>query len=261
MPHVSRLPLSLLLSHASDSLYRKEYHLDPAGAPKPWLGGDLTSFPATTVQPPHSDEVHPAPLDTPAAFARPSRVQWASLVDSADDPTEARWALAKGLVEEGIAFVTGLPTNNKTSCELPTPSNASSTPHLAHLAHLLGEIRHTFYGPLWDVRSLPSSKSKNIAYTNVDLGFHMDLLYFQNPPRFQFLHMLRNEVKGGQSVFVDSFKIAERIWEEDREAWELLSKVSWRSSEACLAGKAGADLDSFLSTLALKGAHLLSLPK
>ncbi len=53
----------------------------------------------------------------------------------------------------------------------------------------------------------------------------MDLLYFQNPPRFQFLHMLRNKVRGGASIFVDSFKVAERMWEEDRKLWEVLTKV------------------------------------
>jgi len=91
--------------------------------------------------------------------------------------------------------------------------------------HQLGEIRNTFYGPLWNVRSLGSA-SRNIAYTNVDLGLHMDLCYFQNPPRFQFLHSLRNRVRGGSSIFVDSFKVAEHMWEHHREAWHLLAKVS-----------------------------------
>lgn len=89
----------------------------------------------------------------------------------------------------------------------------------------MGEIRHTFYGPLWDVRSLGSS-SRNIAYTNVDLGLHMDLCYFQNPPRFQFLHMLTNKVKGGESIFVDSYKVAEKMWLDHRDEWEVLTRVS-----------------------------------
>lgn len=219
VPHVSRVPLSLILSHASKELYR-DFHLDPAGAARPWTGADLTSFPTST-PPPLKSAVNPSPLNSAAAFARPSRVEWASLVNAASDATEARWALASGLVEDGIAFVTGLPTEVKGSELFPGPES----PELARLAEMLGEIRHTFYAPLWNVRSLPSAVSKNIAYTNVDLGLHMDLLYFQNPPRFQFLHLLRNQVKGGASIFTDSFKIAERMYEEDFEAWSLLTKV------------------------------------
>jgi alpha-ketoglutarate-dependent taurine dioxygenase len=53
----------------------------------------------------------------------------------------------------------------------------------------------------------------------------MDLCYFQNPPRFQFLHMLRNKVKGGQSIFVDSFKVAEEMWINHRPLWHILTEV------------------------------------
>lgn len=53
----------------------------------------------------------------------------------------------------------------------------------------------------------------------------MDLCYFQNPPRFQFLHMLQNKVKGGESIFVDSFKVAEEMWENHRPLWQVLTEV------------------------------------
>lgn len=64
----------------------------------------------------------------------------------------------------GLLFMTGVP-NEETSnerCELKK------------LAEVFGEIRPTFYGLLWDVMNV--KKSKNIAYTNLDLGLHMDLL-------------------------------------------------------------------------------------
>ncbi len=38
----------------------------------------------------------------------------------------------------------------------------------------IGEIRNTFYGETWDVKRV--EQSKNVAYTNLDLGLHMDLL-------------------------------------------------------------------------------------
>ena len=64
----------------------------------------------------------------------------------------------------GLLFVTGVPNveSSNQTCELRT------------LAHLFGEIRNTFYGELWDVKNVRNSR--NIAYTNLDLGLHMDLL-------------------------------------------------------------------------------------
>lgn len=75
--------------------------------------------------------------------------------------------LAKGIVQLlkfGLLFVTGVP-HEKTEdeeCEI------------RKLAEMFGEIRPTFYGLLWDVMN--KKDSKNIAYTNLDLGLHMDLL-------------------------------------------------------------------------------------
>ena len=70
------------------------------------------------------------------------------------------------LSKYGILFISGVPnqeTSNET-CELRT------------LAERFGEIRTTFYGPLWDVVN-GNNDGKNIAYTNLELGLHMDLLY------------------------------------------------------------------------------------
>ncbi|GLB39718.1 putative clavaminate synthase-like protein [Lyophyllum shimeji] len=96
----------------------------------------------------------------------------------------------------GLLFVTDVPheeTANET-CELPV------------LAQIFGDIRSTFYGRLWDVMNVRNSR--NIAYTNLDLGLHMDLLYFEHPPRYQILHCLRNKVHGGTSIFVDALHAA-----------------------------------------------------
>jgi gamma-butyrobetaine dioxygenase len=42
------------------------------------------------------------------------------------------------------------------------------------------------------------------------------LRYFENPPRFQALHCLRNRVEGGQSYFVDGFASAEKLEQTDK---------------------------------------------
>lgn len=69
------------------------------------------------------------------------------------------------LTRYGLLFVTGVPNEetSNTSCDART------------LARKFSEIRETFYGELWDVINV--ANSRNIAYTNLHLGLHMDLLY------------------------------------------------------------------------------------
>jgi alpha-ketoglutarate-dependent taurine dioxygenase len=73
----------------------------------------------------------------------------------------------------------------------------------------IGNLRDTFYGRTWDVKSVP--EAKNVAYTAQYLGLHMDLLYMADPPGFQFLHCLQNSCEGGSSLFSDAFYAASRL--------------------------------------------------
>ncbi|TGO12459.1 hypothetical protein BTUL_0088g00360 [Botrytis tulipae] len=77
------------------------------------------------------------------------------------------------------------------------------------IAKRIGNLRDTFYGVTWDVKSVP--QPKNVAYTSQYLGLHMDLLYMANPPGFQFLHCLRNTCSGGSSIFSDAFHAARQL--------------------------------------------------
>lgn len=69
------------------------------------------------------------------------------------------------LIRYGLVFLTGVPTQetDNVHCEV------------RKLGGIFGRIRHTFYGEVWDVVSILNST--NIAYTDIDLGLHMDLLY------------------------------------------------------------------------------------
>ncbi|KAI0088395.1 hypothetical protein BDY19DRAFT_196177 [Irpex rosettiformis] len=117
------------------------------------------------------------------------------------------------VVQYGLLFVRGVP-NQETSNEAC---------ELRKLAGVFGEIRETFYGPLWDVVNLRNST--NIAYTNLFLDLHMDLLYFQHPPRYQFLHCLRNRVNGGSSVVVDALHAAQHLRTINPSAFNILATV------------------------------------
>ncbi|KAG5643513.1 hypothetical protein DXG03_000705 [Asterophora parasitica] len=113
----------------------------------------------------------------------------------------------------GLLFVTGVPNEETVDhkCELPT------------LAQIFGDIRTTFYGRQWDVRNVRNSR--NIAYTNLDLGLHMDLLYMEHPPRYQILHCLRNKVHGGTSIFVDALNAAAVLRDTHRSDFDMLAST------------------------------------
>lgn len=64
----------------------------------------------------------------------------------------------------GIVVIKGVPTE-KTDNEGCT---------LREVMGMIGEIRNTFYGETWNVRNV--ANSKNVAYTDVNLGLHADLL-------------------------------------------------------------------------------------
>uniref|UniRef100_A0A0W0GAZ6 Putative gamma-butyrobetaine hydroxylase n=1 Tax=Moniliophthora roreri TaxID=221103 RepID=A0A0W0GAZ6_MONRR len=117
------------------------------------------------------------------------------------------------LCRYGLLFLRGVP-NSRTeheSCEL------------RHLATLFSDIRHTFYGTFWDVQA---KNTENIAYTDLRLWFHMDMLYLENPPRYQVLHSIRNRVQGGSSVFVDSFKAAMDLKASNPSDFDVLANTS-----------------------------------
>jgi len=63
------------------------------------------------------------------------------------------------LREYGLLFLESVPTEHSA---------------VEKVAGLFGYIRETFYGKSWDVKSIAGAK--NIAYTNLFLGLHMDLL-------------------------------------------------------------------------------------
>lgn len=93
---------------------------------------------------------------------------------------------------------------------------------VSRIAERIGPLKNTFYGKTWDVRSVP--EAKNVAYTSQDLGFHMDLLYMEQPPHIQLLHCIRSSASGGASLFTDSFRAVRRLYEEHPKYFETLVK-------------------------------------
>ncbi|KJE94377.1 gamma-butyrobetaine dioxygenase [Capsaspora owczarzaki ATCC 30864] len=113
------------------------------------------------------------------------------------------------LREFGISFIRNVPTQEG---------------EVARVAQRIGPIRDTFYGRHWDVRSVKNAK--NIAYTSLDLMLHQDLMYFEAPPGLQFLHALEVTVPtGGESLFVDGFRVAETLRRTHPHHFDTLVRV------------------------------------
>ncbi|TPX62979.1 hypothetical protein PhCBS80983_g00136 [Powellomyces hirtus] len=128
-----------------------------------------------------------------------------------DDFMRSDDGLRKALEElrdYGLVFIRKVPTNDT---------------EVERIAERFGCIRNTFYGTSWNVKSMPDAK--NIAYTSLDLGLHMDLMYFEAPPGLQLLHSLKNSVTGGASIFLDSFKAAAMLKKTNPEAYKALTEI------------------------------------
>lgn len=69
------------------------------------------------------------------------------------------------LLRDGIAFVEGVHVEEKVGHHT----------ELRRLVERISSVRGTWYGDLFDVKA--EQGSKNIAYTNLDLGLHMDLTW------------------------------------------------------------------------------------
>jgi alpha-ketoglutarate-dependent taurine dioxygenase len=106
----------------------------------------------------------------------------------------ALWEALSHLHKYGLLFLKNVPESEQS---------------VVKIASRIGNLKDTFYGRTWDVKSKP--KAENIAYTHQFLGLHMDLLYTSNPPHLQLLHSLRARAPRGESFFSDSFHAAHQL--------------------------------------------------
>lgn len=107
------------------------------------------------------------------------------------------------------------------------------------IGNRLGFVRVTNYGAYFDVLSVPNPT--NLAYTSIGLGAHSDNPYRDPTPGVQLLHCITSDAPGGDSLLVDGFRAASILREEDRAAFELLTRVpvnfTFRSSDTELMAR------------------------
>ena len=114
----------------------------------------------------------------------------------------------------GVGFVVGVPTDRLVVTEI---------------AERIAFVEESHFGRHFDVVS--KVDPENLAYTPNALQPHNDLPSRQHLPGVQLLHCLRNDVAGGDSVFVDGIAVASRLREKSPAAFALLSSrpVTFRS--------------------------------
>lgn len=93
------------------------------------------------------------------------------------------------------------------------------------LAELLGQIRHTDFGRVFDIVTEPEAWT--LSQSNQGQDAHSDDPFRYGPSGISILHCrAAAEGKGGVSIIVDGFAVAEDIRADDPEAFDLLCRVS-----------------------------------
>jgi alpha-ketoglutarate-dependent taurine dioxygenase len=125
---------------------------------------------------------------------------------SARTNPEARLAWLTRLLQDGIAFLRGVPCEERAILAAMT---------------LVGQVAETNYGLVFDVRSVP--QPANLAYSDLGLGLHTDNPYREPVPGFQALHALSTSPDGGDSLFADGCALAEHLRVTAPEAFARLA--------------------------------------
>ena len=91
------------------------------------------------------------------------------------------------------------------------------------IANKIGYVRESIFGGLWTFES--NNDMADSAYTQDELRPHTDSTYSNDAPGLQLLLCCHYEATGGESIMVDGFKIAEKIYKENRDLYTLLSEI------------------------------------
>lgn len=125
-----------------------------------------------------------------------------------DDRIVLAW-LADG-VRFGLARLTGVGTDPDL---------------LAAVGATIGPVRHTNFGPIWDVTA--DLEPGSTANTTLRLCPHTDLPTRETPPGFQMLHCVANTASGGWSTMTDGLALVDHLAEHHPEHHEALSTLRW----------------------------------
>jgi gamma-butyrobetaine dioxygenase len=123
---------------------------------------------------------------------------------------EGLWTWLYHLNESGTCIINNVPITEEQVIEV---------------GQRISSIQNTIYGKIYDVAV--EKNLTNIAYSEMGLELHMDLMYYQSPPGLQLLHCIRNDpcVEGGESTLLDAFGVVQRLREEHPKYFDVLSTI------------------------------------
>ncbi len=91
------------------------------------------------------------------------------------------------------------------------------------IANKIGYVRQSIFGGLWEFES--NQDKADSAYTQEELKPHTDATYSNDAPGLQLLLCCDYKAKGGESILVDGFKIAQNLKKNDKDLFDFLSSV------------------------------------
>ena len=91
------------------------------------------------------------------------------------------------------------------------------------IAKKIGYVRESIFGGLWSFES--DQDKADSAYTQDELRPHTDSTYSNDAPGLQLLLCCHYKASGGESIMVDGFKIAKKIKNEQKDIYDLLTKI------------------------------------
>jgi len=138
-----------------------------------------------------------------ASGFEPYRANYGSVADGGPSLAELSGALSR----DGVVVLEGLGTAGVS---------------VEDVAGLWGPVLETNYGRVFEVQA--EERPVNLAYTTAPLGPHTDNPYRRPVPGYQLLHCLVAGGRGGRTVLVDGFRVAEELRAEDQEAFDRLTR-------------------------------------
>ena len=96
------------------------------------------------------------------------------------------------------------------------------------IANKIGYVRNSIFGGLWTFES--NNKKADSAYSNQELRPHTDSTYSNDAPGLQLLLCCKYKAKGGDSIMVDGFKLAEEIKKKNMRHFKTLTKTKVKGS-------------------------------
>lgn len=91
------------------------------------------------------------------------------------------------------------------------------------MANQIGYIRQSIFGGLWQFQA--NENRADSAYTSKELRPHTDGTYSLDAPGLQILFCLAYDAKGGESIIVDGFKIAQNLAIRHPELYDDLCRI------------------------------------